>query len=64
MNKNINKLLTVVQVLNNIDTRGKQNLVNLGGAIGLIEDVIADIVKICNTVAEAPEGDVAECDVA
>lgn len=40
MNKNVNDLTTAVYVLNHIEVSGKQNLLNLGGAIDLIEGVI------------------------
>ncbi len=40
MDKNINSLATAVYVLNQIDIHGKQNLLNLGGAIDMIEGVI------------------------
>lgn len=46
MNENISKLSTAAYVLNHIDTAGKQNLLNLGGAIGIIEEVIESLKEI------------------
>lgn len=43
MNDVINKLNTVVFVLNQIGVNGKQNLLNLGGAIDMIESAINDL---------------------
>ncbi|MCM1221471.1 MAG: hypothetical protein NC548_44030 [Lachnospiraceae bacterium] len=43
MNENIKKLNTVLFVLNQIGVNGKQNLLNLGGAIDMIEGVINDL---------------------
>lgn len=43
MNENMEKLQAVIMALNNIETRGKQNLLNLGGAIELIENVAHSI---------------------
>ena len=41
MTETINKLNMAIHVLNHIDTCGKQNLLNLGGAIDLLENVVA-----------------------
>lgn len=46
MTENISKLNTVVFVLNQIGVNGKQNLLNLGGAIDMIESVISDLAKV------------------
>lgn len=43
MDENINKLNAVLSALNHIDTHGKQNLLNLGAAIEIIEGVVADL---------------------
>lgn len=45
MDEIINRLSKAVFVLNHIDTAGKQNLLNLGGAIDLIEDVIKSLCE-------------------
>lgn len=42
MNEMINKLIAVVNALNHISTAGKQNLLNLGAAIEILEGIIAD----------------------
>lgn len=45
MEENINRLIAVVNALNHIETSGKQNLLNLGAAIDIVEGVIADLRK-------------------
>lgn len=52
MDENIKKLNTVVLVLNQIGVNGKQNLLNLGGAIDLIENVISDLAGANEAAAE------------
>ena len=42
----IKKINTATMVLSNIDVRGKNNLLNLGGAIDLLEGVSAQLTKI------------------
>jgi hypothetical protein len=42
----IKKINTATMVLSNIDVRGKNNLLNLGGAIDLLEGVAAQLTKI------------------
>ena len=39
----IQMLSTVVTVLNNIETKGKQNLANLAGSIDILDNVIASL---------------------
>lgn len=55
MNENINKLSTAVYVLNHIETAGKQNLLNLGGAIGIIEEVIESLKETGQTDGDESE---------
>lgn len=43
MEDNITKLNTVVYILNHIETSGKQNLLNLGGAIDILEGIVAEM---------------------
>ena len=42
----IKKINTATMVLSNIDVRGKNNLLNLGGEIDLLEGVAAPLTKI------------------
>ena len=42
----IKKINTATMVLSNIDVRGKNNLLKLGGAIDLLEGVAAQLTKI------------------
>ena len=42
----IKKINTATMVLSNIDVRRKNNLLNLGGAIDLLEGVAAQLTKI------------------
>lgn len=42
----IKKINTATMVLSNIDVRGKNNLLNLGGAIDLLDGVAAQLTKI------------------
>ena len=37
----LQQVLTVASVLNSIDVRGKHNLANLAGSIGILEDIAA-----------------------
>lgn len=39
----LNKLASVVNALNNIEVKGKSNLMNLGGCIAIIEEVYQEI---------------------
>jgi len=39
----IQMLSTVVTVLNNIETKGKQNLANLAGSIDILDGIIASL---------------------
>lgn len=48
MTEVITKINMAIQVLNHINTSGKQNLLNLGGAIGLLEEVAGDLGKQIN----------------
>ncbi|MBQ7821301.1 MAG: hypothetical protein IJ391_03360 [Clostridia bacterium] len=41
----LNKLASVVNALNNIEVKGKANLMNLGGCIAIIEEVCQEIVS-------------------
>lgn len=43
MNEVMTKVNMAIQVLNHIETSGKQNLLNLGGAIDLLETVVATL---------------------
>ena len=52
MDDKIERLHTALMVLNTIDVRGKQNMLNLGGAIDLIENVIKMMV---DETVEEPE---------
>lgn len=55
MNKQIlNKLASVVNALNNIEVKGKSNLMNLGGCIAVIEEVCQDIA---GTISESTEAE-------
>lgn len=38
-NEILQVLASVIGALNNIDVRGRQNLMNLAGAIGILEDL-------------------------
>ena len=49
MNDVINKLSTVVLVLNQIGVNGKLNLLNLGGAIDMIDSTINDLTAAEHT---------------
>lgn len=46
MKEIIKKINTATMVLGNIDVRGKNNLLNLGGAIDLLESVAAQLQKM------------------
>lgn len=37
--ENLNKLMSVMTALNNIEVKGRQNLVNLSGCIALVDEV-------------------------
>ena len=41
----IKNLVTVCGALNQIDVRGKQNLMNLSGSIDILEAIIANLQK-------------------
>lgn len=49
-NQILNKLASVVNALNNIEVKGKANLMNLGGCIAIIEEICQDI----NTTNDKP----------
>lgn len=36
-------LLSVINVLNMIEVKGKQNLLNLGGCISILDDIIREL---------------------
>lgn len=58
MNKQIlNKLASVVNALNNIEVKGKSNLMNLGGCIAVIEEVCQDIAGTISEPTEAEATD-------
>ena len=44
--KIIKKIDAAVRVLNNIEVKQKQNLLNMGGVIDLLESVIVDLQKM------------------
>ena len=46
MKEIIKKIDAAVRVLNNIEVKQKQNLLNMGGAIDLLESVIVDLQKM------------------
>lgn len=46
MKEVIKKIDAAVRVLNNIEVKQKQNLLNMGGVIDLLESVIADLQKM------------------
>ena len=46
MKENIKKIDAAVRVLNNIEVKQKQNLLNMGGVIDLLESVIVDLQKM------------------
>lgn len=48
----LNKLTSVVNALNNIEVKGKANLMNLGGCIAIIEEVCQEIATAKNEPAE------------
>lgn len=46
MKEIIKKIDAAVRVLNNIEVKQKQNLLNMGGVIDLLESVIGDLQKM------------------
>ena len=46
MKEIIKKIDAAVRVLNNIEVKQKQNLLNMGGGIDLLESVIVDLQKM------------------
>lgn len=46
MKEIIKKIDAAVRVLNNIEVKQKQNLLNMGGVIDLLESVIVDLQKM------------------
>lgn len=46
MKEIIKKIDAAVRVLNNIEVKQKQNLLNMGGVIDLLESVIVDLRKM------------------
>lgn len=46
MKEIIKRIDTAVRVLNNIEVKQKQNLLNMGGVIDLLEGVIIDLQKM------------------
>ena len=46
MKEIIKKIDAAVRVLNNIEVKQKQNLLNMGGVIDLLEGVIIDLQKM------------------
>lgn len=57
MTEVITKINMAIQVLNHINTSGKQNLLNLGGAIGLLEEVAEELNKAAETEQAAELAD-------
>ena len=55
MTETINKLNMAIHVLNHIDTCGKQNLLNLGGAIDLLENVVTELGQMQVTEKDAEQ---------
>lgn len=49
-NQILNKLASVVNALNNIEVKGRANLMNLGGCIAIIEEICQEI----NTANDKP----------
>ena len=39
------KLQSVIAVLNHVSCEGMQNLLNLGGSIGILTDIVQDLAK-------------------
>ena len=50
----LQQLMTITTVLNNIEVKGRQNLANLAGSIGILEDIINKIQN--GAQASAPDG--------
>lgn len=46
MKEIIKKINTATMVLGNIDVRGKNNLLNLGGAIDMLEGIAAQLQRM------------------
>lgn len=46
------KLISVVNALNSIETHGRNNLLNLGGAINIIEEVARTISEAARPAPE------------
>ena len=40
------KLTSVINALNGIDVKGKQNLLNLGGCISVLEECLQDVNQL------------------
>lgn len=57
MTEVITKINMAIQVLNHINTSGKQNLLNLGGAIGLLEEVAEELNRAAETEQAAELAD-------
>jgi len=53
MNEITNRLMQVINALNNIDVKGKTNLMNLGGCIAILEEICGELPRI----ASAGNGD-------
>lgn len=51
-NEIIQNLASVIRALNGIEVKGKTNLLNLGGAIGVVEDVIQSLSEIAKDEIE------------
>jgi hypothetical protein len=44
----LNKIGSVINALNGIDVKGKNNLMNLGGCIAILEELYQDITALQN----------------
>ena len=56
MKEVIKKIDAAVRVLNNIEVKQKQNLLNMGGVIDLLESVIGDLQKIFGVIISSMMG--------
>ena len=53
------QIAAVIKVLNNIDVRGRQNLLNLYGAIEVLEDILSASATTTEATNPTPENQAA-----
>ncbi len=53
------QIAAVIKVLNNIDVRGRQNLLNLYGAIEVLEDILSASASTTEATHPTPENQAA-----